>query len=152
MHSRLSDKMNTMTQTLACEQSRDVAGFRGENKESKLKFLAEIRSEDDVTIVQCSGRITYREEAGSLSGEVAALLPHTRQLVLDLGAVEVVDSAGLGELVTVRKWTEESGCSLKLAAPQHHIRRVLELTNLKSVFEIYPTADEAVMSFRGQLM
>jgi anti-sigma B factor antagonist len=143
--------MNTMTQTLEFEPSRDVGRFREENKESKLKFLAEIRNHDDVTIVRCSGRITYREEAASLSDEVAALLPYTRQLVIDLGAVEVVDSAGLGQLVAVRKWTEASGCSLKLAAPQHHVRRVLELTNLKSVFDIYPTADDAVMAFRGQL-
>ena len=36
------------------------------------------------------------------------------------------------------------------AAPGDFIRRVLTLTNLTSVFEVYPTLDAAILAFNGQ--
>jgi anti-sigma B factor antagonist len=115
-----------------------------------LKLSLEIRTTEDVTVVYCAGRIAYRDEATTLSDKVAELLPHTRQLVLELSAVEMVDSAGLGELVTLLRDAQASGSSIKLAAPTRQIHGLLQLTNLDSVFEIHPTLEDAVLSFRGQ--
>jgi len=115
-------------------------------EESILKLSLLIREEDDVIIVHCRGRITYREEAAALSETVAELLPHARQLVLDLSCVEMIDSAGLGELVGLFTLAGSRGCSLQLAGPGRHIRSLLELTNLVSVFEIHSTVEEAVLA------
>jgi anti-sigma B factor antagonist len=123
------------------------------DKESKLKLHLDFQNEDDVTIVYCRGRVTYRDEAAALSGSIAELLPQihqTRQLVLDLSGVEMIDSAGLGELVALLNWIREEGGAIKLASPHGHVRRLLELTNLSSVFEIHPSLQEAVVAFRGQ--
>src|SRR5207248_2415499 len=68
-----------------------------QDKERKLKLNLEIRSADDVTIVHCYGRIVYRDEAVQLSEKIAGLLPYTRQLVLDLSGVEMMDSTGMRE-------------------------------------------------------
>jgi len=116
-----------------------------------LKLSLEIRVTEDATVVHCKGRIVYRDEAAALSGKVAGLLPHTRQLVLELSAVEMIDGAGLGELVVIFMWAQASGCSIKLAAPSDRIREVLELTNLNSVFEIHPTLEDAISRARGQV-
>jgi anti-sigma B factor antagonist len=128
----------------------EEAFFREANKESKLKLQFEIRNDDEVTILLCRGRVTYREEAVALSGKVGELSPEARQLVLDLSGVETMDSAGLGELVAALRWIRESGGSIKLAAPRRQVRLLLDLTNLSSVFEVHPSLQEAVLSFRGQ--
>lgn len=120
------------------------------HKESKLKLNLEIHCSADVTVVHCQGRIVYRDEAVALSSQIAALLPDTRQLVLELSDVEMIDSAGLGELALLLTWSRATGCSIKLAAPSRRVRQLLELTNLASVFEIHPTLEEAVLAFRGQ--
>ncbi|MBZ5705726.1 MAG: STAS domain-containing protein [Acidobacteriia bacterium] len=116
-----------------------------------MKLNLQVCANDGVTIVYCRGRIAYGEEAAALSETVAELLPHSRHVVLELSAVEMIDSAGLGELVLILMWARASQCSIKLAAPPRHIRSVLELTNLHSVFEIYPTLNDAALACRGQV-
>lgn len=110
----------------------------------------ETRITDDVTVICCTGRIAYGVEAAALSDEMAGLLPQTRQLIIDLSDVEMIDAAGLGKLVSVVVMAQASESSIKLAAPSDFIRQLLELTNLTSVFEVYRTVDAATLSFREQ--
>ncbi len=138
-----------MSQTSTCalwEEQR----LSSQDKEPKLRLSLETRVTEDVTVICCKGRIAYGIEAGALSGEIAELLPQTRQLVIDLSGVEMIDGAGLGELVSVAVTAQASQCSVKLAAPSDLIRQLLELTNLTSVFEVHPTLDAATLAFRGQ--
>jgi len=116
-------------------------------KESKLKFSFGVR--ENATVLHCHGRISYREEAAALSRKVAELLPQTRHLILELSNVEMIDGAGLGELVVVLLWAQAAGCSIQLAAPRRNVRELLELTNLASVFEIYPSVKDAVKQQRA---
>ena len=76
------------------------------------------------------------------------ILSHTRQLVLDLSAVEMIDSAGLGELVAVLKLARASRSTIKLAAPSRRVHALLKLTNLSSLFEIHGTKEDALGSLR----
>ena len=101
---------------------------------------------DGVTLVHCRGRITYRNEASMLSRTVTDLLPGTRCLVLDLSGAEKIDSAGLGELVVLYMRCQASGCVLNLAAPPREILALLQLTNLTSILQVFPTVDEAVVA------
>ena len=80
----------------------------------------------------------------------AELAPRTRRVVIDLSGVEMIDAAGLGELVSVAVAAQSSGCSITLAALGHFIRQLLELTKLTSVLELYPTLDAATLAFSGQ--
>jgi anti-anti-sigma factor len=116
-----------------------------------LKLDLETRAIDDVTVLWCRGRFTYRDEATAFSRKISELLPNARKIVVDLSGLEVIDSAGLGELVVVHMWIRASGCSLKLAGANPRIRQLLELTNLLSVFDIYPTLDDAVLSFQQKI-
>lgn len=115
-----------------------------------MKLDLETRTINDVTVLSCRGRFTYRDEAAAFSEQIAELLPEARQIVVDLSGLEAVDSAGLGELVVVHMWIRASGCSLKLAGANARILQLFELTNLVSVFDVHPTLDEALLSFRQQ--
>ena len=113
-----------------------------------MKLDLEIRAIDDVTVLYCRGRFTYRDEATAFSQKIAELLPNARRIVVELSGLEIIDSAGLGELVVVHMWVKASGCSLKLAGANPRIQQLLELTNLLSVFDVQPTLDDALLSFQ----
>jgi anti-sigma B factor antagonist len=116
-----------------------------------LKLDLQTRAIDDVTVLYCKGRFTYRDEATAFSQKIAELLPNARRLVVELSGLESIDSAGLGELVVVHMWIRASGCALKLAGANPRVRQVLELTNLLSVFDVYPTLGDAVLSFQQKI-
>jgi anti-sigma B factor antagonist len=121
------------------------------DKESKLKLSVEARNYGDVIVVHCQGRIVYRDEAAALSRIVGEVLHHGSKLVLDLGGVISMDSAGIGELALLQTWAQERKAELKCAAPSSIVRALLDLTNLDSVLEVHASVESAVESFRTQL-
>lgn len=116
-----------------------------------MKLSLEICTNEDVVVVGCKGRVVYGDEAAILSHRVLRLLPHTRQLILELSQVETIDGAGLGKLVDLFTHAQSSGCAMKLAAPRKYVRELLELTKLASIIEMHGTLDDAILASRGQL-
>ncbi len=112
-----------------------------------MKLTLKTEAIHDVTVLRCQGRFTYRDEATAFSQKIAELLPNTRQLIVEFSELEIIDSAGLGELVVVHMWIRASGCALKLAGANARILHLLELTNLSRIFDIHPTLDDALLSF-----
>ena len=138
-----------MDQTSTCalwEEQR----LSGPDKESRLRLILKTRVMEEIMVIRCTGRIAYGIDAAALADEISERLPQTRQLVIDMSGVEMVDAAGLGELVSVAVAAQASQCSLKLAAPNALIRQVLELTHLISIFEVYPSLDAATFAFSEQ--
>lgn len=74
-------------------------------------------------------------------GEMAALreaiesLTNIRVLVLDLTCVSLIDAAGLGALLELRKQLKDKGIQFKLMNATERIGRILEITQLNTVFE-----------------
>ncbi len=65
------------------------------------------------------------------------------RVILDLGAVNFLDSSGLGAVVAVRRFLAEGGV-LELAALTPAVERVFRLTRMDSVFTIHGALSEAV--------
>ena len=136
--------MSTQWQTW--EQPAALAAF-GIEKEPKLKLSVETRNRGDVIIVHCQGRIVYRDEAAALSRVVGEVLHQGSKLVLELSGVNSIDSAGIGELALLQTWAQDRKAELKCAGASTVVRTLLDLTNLDSVLEVYPTLDAAMASF-----
>jgi anti-sigma B factor antagonist len=144
---RLSTNMQTMeTNWQTWEQPAGPAAF-GIHKESKLKLSLETRNRGEVVIVHCQGRIVYRDEAAALSRLAGEALQGGSKVVLDLGGVRSLDSAGIGELALLQTWAQERNAELKFAGANELVSTLLCLTNLDSVLDVYPTLDAALESF-----
>lgn len=65
------------------------------------------------------------------------------RLVIDLSAVDSIDSSGLGALISGLKATRLADGDLRIAAPTPQVKVALELTNLDRVMQSYDVADEA---------
>lgn len=119
-------------------------------KESKLKLSLETRNRGDVIVVQCHGRIVYRDEAVALSCLVGEILKKGSKLVLDISGVSSMDSAGIGELALLQSWARERQAELKCAGANALVQALLELTKLDSVLDVHPTLDAALEAFREE--
>ena len=93
----------------------------------------------DVTVFRCAGRITA-DDVNVLRNAVLAQ-PHIRIAVLDLAEISAVDAAGLGTLVYLQKWAKTSGTKLKLMNLMPSVEEVLDLTKLRSAFEVCSVQD-----------
>jgi len=66
-----------------------------------------------------------------------------RQIVLDLGAMDFIDSAGLGVMVSILKRVSERGGDIRIARLQKQPRVVFEITRAYKIFEIFDSVEEA---------
>ena len=59
------------------------------------------------------------------------------RLVIDLSAVTFLDSSGLSLIVALHKLQERHGGRVVLSAPQRPVRRVLEISGIDRVIDVY---------------
>ncbi len=102
---------------------------------------------DGITVVYCSGFLTFGEESLSLRTLVKDLLKESRQIVLDLGDVTHIDSAGLGTLVALYISARNVGGRIKFANVGSRVNQALQLTRLATVFEVFDKTEDAIASF-----
>jgi anti-sigma B factor antagonist len=86
------------------------------------------------TIVRATGRITSSTSA-KLENALRDLVSENKRVVLELTAVDYIDSAGLGTLVSIYMHARRAGCDLEIANPKQRIRDLFSRSRLSSVFE-----------------
>jgi anti-sigma B factor antagonist len=97
-------------------------------------------------VLHCQGRTIFRQEAREISAIVSDILPTSRRMIVDLAGVDSVDQGGLGELVLTQLWAEASGYTLTFASPKKSVRRLFEITNVASIFDVYPSVADAMLA------
>jgi anti-sigma B factor antagonist len=100
-----------------------------------------------VTVVSCSGRIVFGEEAADLRDVVKGVLQRAKQIVIDLSGVSYIDSGGLGTLVGLYTSARNQGGEIKLANLTQRVHDQLQITKLITVFECYDNEQTAVNAF-----
>ncbi len=73
----------------------------------------------------------------------AATQTDAKRVVLDLSAVEFIDSSGLGAIVASMKQLGE-GRRLDLAGLRPIVEKVFRLTRMDTVFKLFASLDEAM--------
>jgi len=109
-----------------------------------LSLTLQSRCVGDVTVVTCSGRIVAGEESKSLQVCLDRLLPETPHVLLHLGAVDFIDSGGLGLIARYLTRPQDRRGTLKVCAVSPKIDDVLRITRLKSVFQPYATEADSI--------
>jgi anti-sigma B factor antagonist len=102
----------------------------------------------DVTILDLKGKITLGEGDEALKDKINSLvLQNRRRILLNLGDVPYVDSAGLGEIVRTYTTVSRQGGQLKLVNLTRRITDLLSITKLLTVFETFDSEADALKSF-----
>jgi anti-sigma B factor antagonist len=111
-----------------------------------MKF--NVRQNGDVTILDLSGRITIGSGEEALRNAMQEILNNNaKKVVINMGGVTMIDSSGIGELVSAYTTATNRGTKLKLANLPAKVSDILTITQLITVFDVFDSEAEAVQSF-----
>jgi anti-sigma B factor antagonist len=109
-------------------------------------MLLSSRHAGTVTVVRLEGRLTLSPALHQLKPRVDRILAanSTTGLVLDLSGVPDIDSAGLGELLTIHTSATRKGLAVALANVNSRIQEALTITRLDGIFTVCPDEKSAL--------
>jgi anti-sigma B factor antagonist len=103
----------------------------------------------DVTILDLTGRVVLGEGDVPFRQAIDALVKEKRlKIILNLKDVTYIDSAGVGVMVGKLVSLRRQGGDIRLLTLVQRNLRVMTITKLVTVFEIFESEDEAVQSFQ----
>jgi anti-sigma B factor antagonist len=106
------------------------------------------RQVGDVTVIDVSGRVTLGEGSSILRETMRDLTTKgNKKILLNLSDVSYIDSTGIGELVAGFTSAANAAGTVKLLGLTKHVKDVLQITRLYTVFEPHEDEAEAVRSF-----
>ena len=110
-----------------------------------------------IIVLELSGRLVLGQESMDFRGKIKEVLEKSdwikekwgweTRIVLDLGNLGFIDSAGLGALIAARTSVVNRGAGIKLANLTKKIRDALTITKLVTVFDVYDSVEAAVNSY-----
>ena len=101
-----------------------------------------------VTVVTVKGDLVIGDPEAVFKRTVMGLLEQGKvDLLIDCSGLRIVDSSGLGALVRALTTSQNEGGRTKLLGVGAHLKKLLEMTRLDSVFETFDNLERAVSSF-----
>ena len=115
-----------------------------------MSVKASTRQTGSVTVIDLSGQIKLGEGTSVLRDTVRDLLGKgQKQILLNLGDVNYIDSIGVGELISALTSVRNQGGELKLLRLTKKVRDVLQITKLYTVFHVLDDEAEAIAAFNS---
>ena len=107
------------------------------------------REVNGVSVLDLSGQITLGEGSVQLREAVRGLLGRGKKnILLNMGNIDYIDSAGLGELVSAFTSAKNQQAEVKLLQLTRKVQGLLQLTKLYTVFDIKDDEAIAIASFK----
>jgi len=108
---------------------------------------------DDVVILDVrGGEISFSKNLDQLLNAIRQLVQRgSRKILLNLRDVRYIDSDGLREIIEGFQTTRNGGGILKLCEVVPGIRRLLNVTKLDEIIEVFESEDAALRSYAAQL-
>ncbi|MCB1029837.1 MAG: STAS domain-containing protein [Acidimicrobiales bacterium] len=95
------------------------------------------------TVLGVGGEIDVATAPRLRDQMIAALSEGKHNLVVNLEAVDFIDSTGLGVLISGLKRVKTHGGEFRLVSAEQRLLKIFEITGLDAVFNIHPSVDEA---------
>ncbi len=112
-------------------------------------MIIKTREIDNIVVFDVEGEIRRTDTAQeTLHSLVEAQLDRGRRnVLLNLGGVEFIDSFGVGQILASYISTQNLGGRLKLCKISHKLLLIFQITMLTKVLEIHEDCDRALESF-----
>ena len=103
----------------------------------------------DVAVLKFKGSLMGEPDTTKIRQKVHSLVNDDLQkVVIDMGGVKWINSAGLGSLIAGLTTLRNAGGDLRLAKVADKVQSLFMITQLVKVFKSYETVDRAVASFK----
>ena len=102
-------------------------------------------TEDGILVFNVDGELKIAS-AEDCKNEINATIDNAKanKVVLDLGNLTFLDSAGLAVFISAYKKLALIGGKLAICSVQGQPKTIIEISNLQKIISIYPTRDEAI--------
>ena len=101
-----------------------------------------VEERDGAVIVRLAGELDLYNSEEVRTALAQAIDASPRRIVVDMAAVEFIDSTALGVLIEARARIGQD--ALRLAAPQLETRRTLQVSGLDRHLPVHDSVDEAL--------
>jgi len=95
-------------------------------------------------VVRLPREIDIANAADVYASLFGAIAPGTRVLVADMTSTSFCDSAGIGEIMLVRRSAMRGGVEFRMVVPRGGVLRVLQLQGLDQVVQLFLTLEAAL--------
>ena len=109
--------------------------------------ITERRSGGDVVILELSGRLVIGDDSQARERIANLLAVGERKILIGMGGVSVMDSSGVGVLVSAHNAAESAGAEVKFAQLSPRVGHVLKITRLIDVLDTFDSLEGALSSF-----
>jgi len=100
------------------------------------------RPGDGYVVVELRGELDLAD-AAAVAAAIGAVAVREPEIIVDLAALEFIDSSGVAALAHGRKQARRAGGDLLLAAPEPRVLRTLTITRLIDAFSVHASVAEA---------
>ena len=105
------------------------------------------RNVGNVSVFALTGALAYEEGTRALREALTTAVAHgARSCLLDMRDVTYLDSGGVGLLVAMFRHVTSRGGQFKLLCPSAPARRVLGISQLTRVFDIFDDESDALLN------
>ena len=102
-----------------------------------------------VSVIELEGNLMGGPDATTLNSKLHELIEAGKKnVVVDLGGVQFMNSSGLGQLIAGVRAMKNAGGNLKIANTSAKISALIKITKLTSIFETYDSVQKALESFK----
>ncbi len=116
-----------------------------------MSMQVHTRQVDGITVLDLGGRIVLGEGSVQLRDNIKELIAKgQKNILLNLGNVNYIDSSGLGELVSAYTTVKTAGGELKLLNLTKKVHDLLQITKLYTVFDVKDDEASAISAFTAK--
>ena len=109
-----------------------------------MDLVVQVEERDGWAVARASGDLDLTTAPRLREQLVRVVVEGQPRVILDLQAVDFVDSTGLGVIVGLLKRTRSQGGDLRLVSTRTGLRQILELTALDQALPLAATVQEVL--------
>ena len=111
-------------------------------------MVIEERKVGGIAVLDLSGKLALGDGDGLLKDKVNSLVHQgLKEIALNLGRLSYMDSAGLGELISVLSTVTRAGGHIKIFNLTKRVSDLLTITKVLTVFDVFDSEQETLNSF-----
>ena len=100
----------------------------------------------DILVIGLKGRLDMNS-SDMLKDAFSSWSQSARKFIFNCEHLEFLDSTGLGILLLCLKEAMKGDGDIRLAEVNETVRMVLEITRADEIFQVFPTVEDALVSF-----
>jgi anti-sigma B factor antagonist len=112
-------------------------------------MVIEQRAVGGVTVLDLKGKLVLGDGDGLLKDKVHSLVfQGSKEILLNLGELTYMDSAGLGELISAHSTATNNGGHIKIFNLTKRVNDLLSITKVLTVFDVFESEPLAIQSYK----